>query len=110
MDAASQQAKRQAAARTAMPPTPILESHQILTPERLRQLVRQVDPSKEIDEAVTKLLLDVADDFVASVTRSASLLATHRGSATLEVSDVQLYLEKTMNIHIPGFQPDESAP
>ena len=71
-----------------------------------------------------QLLLDIADEFIDSVTNFGCRLAKHRGGDTLEVRDLQLHLgislpglrltfaympsERNHNIRIPGFASDET--
>lgn len=65
---------------------------QILTRPRLQDLVREVDPTEQLDEEVEEILLQLADDFVESTVNAACLLAKHRKSNTVDVKDVQLHL------------------
>lgn len=67
---------------------------QILTRPRLQDLVREVDPTEQLDDEVEELLLQLADDFVESTVGAACLLAKHRRASTVEVKDVQLHLGK----------------
>uniref|UniRef100_A0A8C5KSV4 Transcription initiation factor TFIID subunit 12 n=1 Tax=Jaculus jaculus TaxID=51337 RepID=A0A8C5KSV4_JACJA len=61
------------------------ENNQVLTKKKLQDLVREVDPNEQLDEDVEEMLLQIADDFIASVVTASS---------TLEVKDVQLHLER----------------
>lgn len=47
-----------------------------------------------------------AEQFVESVTEFACRLAKHRKSRTLDARDVQLYLEKSWDIRVPGYGDD----
>jgi transcription initiation factor TFIID subunit 12 len=51
--------------------------------------------------------MDVADDFVESITSFACELAQHRHSGTVEASDVQLHLERNWGILVPGHSISE---
>ncbi|XP_012348846.1 transcription initiation factor TFIID subunit 12b isoform X1 [Apis florea] len=73
---------------------------QFLTKTRLQDLVKEVDPTEQLDEEVEEMLLQLADDFVETTVNAACLLAKHRHANTVEVKDVQLHLEE---IGICGF-------
>ncbi|XP_065212482.1 transcription initiation factor TFIID subunit 12 isoform X2 [Planococcus citri] len=83
---------------------------QILTKTRLQDLVKEIDPCEQLDEEVEDLLLQLVDDFVNSTVNTACVFAKHRNSNTVEVKDVQLYLEKMYNMWIPGFGAEEVKP
>lgn len=51
--------------------------------------------------------MNLADSFVDSVLHSACRNAKERGSKVLEIRDLQLVLERTYNIRIPGYSSDE---
>lgn len=55
-------------------------------------MVKEVDPTEQLDEEVEEVLLQLADDFVETTVNTACLLAKHRHSNTIEVKDVQLHL------------------
>lgn len=65
---------------------------QLLTKPRLQELVREIDPTEQLDEEVEELLLQIADDFVENTVNAACLLAKHRKVPKVEVRDVQLHL------------------
>lgn len=83
---------------------------QLLSKARLQDLVREIDPTVQLDDEVEELLMQLADDFVETAVNSASLLAKHRKAHTVDVKDVQLYLERNWNMWIPGFGNDEVRP
>ena len=76
----------------------------------IQELVFSIDPNVKIEPEVEdvslvsllhslpssnmyhQLLLDIADEFIDSVTNFGCRLAKHRGGDTLEVRDLQLHL------------------
>ncbi|GJJ06143.1 hypothetical protein Clacol_000332 [Clathrus columnatus] len=74
----------------------------------IQELVSSIDPNVRVEPEVEDLLLDIADEFIDSVTNFSCRLARHRGGDTLEVRDLQLHLERNHNIRIPGFASDET--
>ncbi|KAF9997846.1 Transcription initiation factor TFIID subunit 12 [Modicella reniformis] len=79
----------------------------LITRRKIQEMVAQIDPSERLEPEVEDILLELADEFIESVTQFASRLAVHRKSSTLEVRDVQLHLERNWNIRIPGFASEE---
>ena len=77
----------------------------VLNKQRLQELVTEIDPSEQLEEDVEDLLLQMTDDFIEKLVASACMVAKHRGANALEVDDVQLVLEKSWNMTMPGFGP-----
>lgn len=55
----------------------------------------------------SQAVLAMADSFVDRLLHSACAVAKQRGSKLLEIRDLQLVLERTYNIRIPGYATDE---
>ncbi|XP_050674468.1 transcription initiation factor TFIID subunit 12-like [Leptidea sinapis] len=86
------------------------QGSQPLTRQKLQELVREVDPTAQLDEDVEETLLTLADDFMKSVVNSSCALAKHRRAPNVELKDVQLHLEKQWNMWIPGFGNNKPQP
>lgn len=87
-----------------------LSGDRLLSKRKLGDLVGSImgeDNEPLIDGDVEELLLDLADEFVQSVTSFACKLAQHRKSDVLDAKDIHLHLERNWNMHIAGYSSDE---
>ncbi|KAI3471957.1 hypothetical protein Pfo_028645 [Paulownia fortunei] len=82
-------------------------SNRIVSKRSIQELVNQIDPSEKLDPEVEDILVDIAEDFVESITTFGCSLAKHRKSTTLEAKDIILHLERNWNMTLPGFGGDE---
>ncbi|KAK3384991.1 hypothetical protein B0H63DRAFT_472085 [Podospora didyma] len=90
------------------------EGERVLNKKKLDELVRQVcggtaegQEGNLLMPEVEESVLNLADAFVDSVLHSACRNAKERGSKVLEIRDIQLVLERTYNIRIPGYSSEE---
>ncbi|KAK9481160.1 transcription initiation factor TFIID subunit A-domain-containing protein [Lipomyces japonicus] len=92
-----------------------LGPQRVLNKRKLGELVKDLVSSTEsreldatnLDPDVEELLIDLADDFVKSVSSFAYRIAKHRKAQTVDVKDLQLHLERDWNIRVPGYNSDE---
>jgi transcription initiation factor TFIID subunit 12 len=55
----------------------------------LQELLSKAAPGEQVDDAVEDFLLDLADDFVDTVTSFACKMASHRRSESVQVKDIK---------------------
>ncbi|KAF7555958.1 hypothetical protein G7046_g6437 [Stylonectria norvegica] len=90
------------------------EGDHVLSKKKLDELVRQVcggstegQDGNLLTPEVEENVLSMADSFVDSVLHAACRNSKERGSKVLEIRDIQLVLERTYNIRVPGYSSDE---
>ncbi|XP_073274340.1 transcription initiation factor TFIID subunit 12-like [Primulina huaijiensis] len=81
--------------------------NRVVSKRSIQELVNQIDPSEKLDPEVEDILVDLAEDFVETITTFGCSLAKHRKSTTLEAKDILLHLERNWHMTIPGFGGDE---
>lgn len=64
-------------------------------------------PYEPVLTHILQSILTMADSFIDNVLNSACRNAKERGSKVLEIRDLQLVLERTYNIRVPGYSSDE---
>ena len=57
-----------------------------------QELLSKAAPGEQVDDAVEDFLLDLADDFVDTVTSFACKMASHRRSESVQVKDIKACL------------------
>eukprot|EP00299_Pterocystis_sp_00344_P003886 c1467_g1_i1.p1 GENE.c1467_g1_i1~~c1467_g1_i1.p1 ORF type:complete len:171 (+),score=32.12 c1467_g1_i1:54-515(+) len=82
-------------------------SDELLSRRRLQDLLSEISQHDSMEPEVERALMDIAEDFVESVTSFSCQLARHRNSNILEAKDIRLHLEKNWNLRVPGFTHPE---
>lgn len=69
----------------------------------LQKIIQEIDPRVRLDEDVEEVLLHLANDFIDKSLESAHRSAKKRRSSTIEVQDMKMHMERTLNMTVPGF-------
>ncbi|KAJ6853054.1 transcription initiation factor TFIID subunit 12-like [Iris pallida] len=101
------QALTQPSAATLITSDDDADGDKIISRKRIRELVSQIDRSEKLHPEIEDDLLEIAGDFIESITSAACHLAKHRKSTTLEAKDILLHVERHWNMTLPGFSGDE---
>ncbi|XP_066154509.1 transcription initiation factor TFIID subunit 12 [Euwallacea fornicatus] len=86
------------------------ETAQVVTKQRLQDLVREIDQTLTLEDDVEEILLSYVDEFVDRCLNGAALIARNRRCNSIEVKDVQQFLSRNYNMWTPGFGTDELRP
>ncbi|KAH1028520.1 transcription initiation factor TFIID subunit 12 [Dendroctonus ponderosae] len=86
------------------------EGPQIVSRQKLQDLVREIDHTITLEDDVEDILLSYVDDFVDRCLNGATLIAKNRNGNSIEVKDVQQFLNRNYNMWTPGFGTDELRP
>lgn len=86
------------------------EPVQIVTKQRLQDVVREIDQTLNLEDEVEEILLTYVDEFVDRCLNGAALIAKNRHCNSIEVKDVQQFLSRNYNMWTPGFGTDELKP
>ncbi|CAF1310346.1 unnamed protein product [Adineta ricciae] len=79
----------------------------LLDKRAIQELIKEVDPLMQIDEEVEEMLTQIAEEFVDSTLLASCQNAKHRKANTVEAKDVQLHLERTYSMWVPGFGTED---
>lgn len=86
------------------------QSQQVLSKLRLQDLIRETDPTLNLEDEVEEIILNYVDEFVDRVLNGAALIAKNRHVNAIEVKDVQQFLSRNYDMWTPGFGTDELRP
>ncbi|CAF1128292.1 unnamed protein product [Adineta ricciae] len=79
----------------------------LLDKRAIQELIKEVDPLMQVDEEVEEMLAQIAEEFVDSTLLASCQNAKHRKANTVEAKDVQLHLERTYSMWVPGFGTED---
>uniref|UniRef100_A0A7S2RUT8 Transcription initiation factor TFIID subunit 12 domain-containing protein n=1 Tax=Mucochytrium quahogii TaxID=96639 RepID=A0A7S2RUT8_9STRA len=71
--------------------------------KKLADIVNEFDSKARLSEQVEEVLLELSTKFVEGAAEYGCKLAAHRGSNSLQLDDLKLYMEGVLGIHVPGF-------